>query len=472
MTTANLPPARERNRYGLRPFLAPHPPEAAEAMLDKVVLRVTGQVRAESEKALDDFAALIGSCQATATDAAPRLFGVGSWNGRKWTARRVEGTTIGGGELNFHRHERQRNEAGINLELWINPIRTLGHLLDRYPFEDIAGLSPLDFFRPTLNATATRRALDHRDNMIADFLSFSGTTQKGMVQRVANYLTAFEQALMGRVILELCPPEQGFTHSDDYGEVVATNGRVDLRLSWNTLNVSQCEVCWERHDPDALAKVHVVADRVLTSARTVEVQTYPDAKAATIERVLGAISVKVPLVQSGGIVLVVYAKAVDRLRIEVRYLSDIPQQVRERLSGSPRRLTDWFDALRHDAAPRIPWGRLKELLSVRDEPTLDAMLDLLEAVADVTDKCKNKRRGLLQQMLTHGAVTASNRDGATPSSVLERLTRRGVVEHVRLVGKDAEIGRRYRLTSRYAGLVGWVTAGAATDLGDDTLPSL
>lgn len=105
----------------------------------------------------------------------------------------------------------------------------------------------------------------------------------------------------------------------------------------------------------------------------------------------------------------------------------------------------------------VPWEGLHDLLAVHPEPSVDALADLLAALADATDRAKSKREGLLLELLRHGAVTGTSRDGPVPYQVLQKLADRGVLEHVGLVGRDRPQGRRYRLSRRYQGLVDTVS---------------
>lgn len=435
------PPARERNRYGIRSFHE-GPPLAREALLDRVELRARGTVLAPTDDCLRRFIERI-----SAGGTNPALFGRRQRRGNRWEASCLMGSTISGGELTVYR---RGGEAWLDLKLIVNPMRTLGHLLDTHVFDRIKDLSPSEFFARSPHPSAIDRTLDGRDNMVSDFLAFSGSVHDIFVQRVATYLDAFETALKHRVLEELCPPGYGYETSEDSGVLYAWNEGVHLALDWGGLTLSQCEVCWERHDPAALEKTRSLATGVLDAARSATVGIHLG-KDSLVERELGALSVKVPLVPDR-ITLAVYAKAIDRLRFEVRYNSDLPDEVRGRLSLGPRKLTDWFDAVREEAASRVPWNGIRELMLPVECGTIDALADLLEAVADVTDKAKSKRRSILHQLLLHGSITATNRTGNAPSAVLERLADRGVVEHVRLIARDAMIGRRYRLAPRFAGL--------------------
>jgi hypothetical protein len=464
------PPARERNRQGIRFFSADRRPEPREALFDKIVVRVRGSVRARNHEAIRNFAANVSSSPTAYSDEAPRLFGVGSWKSRRWSAPVVSGSTISDGELQLHLHrDRQPPEAGLNLELWLNPIRTLEHLLARHDQADFASLSPAEFFRRDPEPTARNRTLDGRDNMISDFLSFGGSAQLTLERRIETYLETFERALKGRLLQELCPVEQGYDWRDDCGDLVADNDEVTVRLDWSGLNVSQCEVCWERVKPDALEAVHQLGEGILRSARTGEVQLHPELEGAAVARELGAATVKLPLVPKGNVLLVLYAKARDRLRLEVRYLPELTQDVRDRLPPGPRSLVRWLNAFSEDAARRLRWDALTRMLTFPQPSDREALLDLVEAVQHATQRIQGKRRRLLSDLLTFGAVTATGAEGHAPIRVLDRLASMGVVEHVRLVARDAEMGRRFALAPRFRSLVELFAPESQED-GED-LPS-
>lgn len=447
-----LPPARERNRNGIRPFSAGRPPEPNEALFDKIVVRFGGSVHARDEQSLREFAAHIGSSRTADDGNTARLFGSGSWRGGKWTARVVRGTTISSGELQLHRRP-DRAEAGIDVHLFLNPMRTLEHLLKRHHRDDLAGLTSGEFFRESAEARQTAATLDGNDNMLSDFVAFAGTTQTALVQRVASYLALFEAALKGRILQELCPREQGYDWADDCGDLVASNGETDVRLRWSDISVSECEVCWERFLPTAREVVHRLGEGVLLAARNTEVQTFGEVAGGIVSREQGAVSVTLPIVRGReNIELQIYAKAADRLRLEVRYRSEIPQDIRERLPAGPRTLVRWMNALREDAATRLHWASISRMLEPSEDAALNTLLDFTEAVAAATRSVPAKRRTLMRDLLTFGAVTATGPAGTAPSGILKRLARRGVVEHIRFLARDPEIGRRYVLTARFSDL--------------------
>lgn len=439
---ATNPPARERYKHGIKSWAAADP-QPREALLDRVELRLRGTLVAPFEGGLARFAKRIG------TGTETPLFGRVHRRGGRWQASVLSGTTISGGDLVVYQ---SGLDAWLDVTLVVNPTRTLAHLLDRFSFDEIEGLDETEFFARSAEPRAADRTLDGRDNMVPDFLELAGTMHSKFVQRVATYLDWFERALLWRLVHDLCPPRYGYEIGARDGVIVASDDQVQLTLDWSGLTVSQCEVCWERHDPSALERVHVLAEEVLSSARSASIATHRLGQ-PSVERDLGALSVKVPIVPDR-IILGIYAKAIDRLRFEVRYNRSLPEEVSARLPDRPRRLTDWFDAIRDEAAERFPWANVQNLLNPPQTPSTDALADLLDAVADVTVKARPKRKSLLRQLLLHGAVTATNRDGDAPSALLERLVDRGVLEYVRLIGRDAKRGRRYRLTERYRGLVG------------------
>ena len=345
------PPARERNRFGIRAFTET-PPSIGETLFDRVELRVSGSISVLHESALDRFADRIGSGD------LPPLFGRAQRYRGSWIAKITSGSTISAGEISI---SHALPDPQFTVRLVVNPVRTLGHLLDRYSFDQIEQVPVGEFFAPADRPSASERTLDGQDNMVSDFLAFAGSIHSTYVQRVATFRRLFEANLRLRLLLDLCPQEDGYEYRREEGAYVAWNDHAVVRLDWGGLTISQAEACWERYDPQALAMVHGLADEVLRAARSAVVRTHPKTTGPSIERELGALSVKVPLTPKGHIVLVVYAKALDRLRVEVRYLKNLPDLVRERLPTGPRKLTDWFDAIGAEAAPRVP----KILLSKR-----------------------------------------------------------------------------------------------------------
>lgn len=440
-----LPPARERNRQGIRSYGENGAGDATDALIDRAQITVSGSLAAKSPDALRRFADAIG------TSATARILGRVRRDGNRWVAKSNKSTTISRAVLTGTDYV---GHARFELEVTVNPIRTLGHILDIHPFDDIARLSPEEFFAKRPSARATSLTLDGRDNMVADFTEFAGTFHKMYVQRVATYLSLFEQALINRLLDELCPTDRGYNRSNDGGAWLAESEDLSVRLEWGQLTVSQCEVCWERRDPGALARVHALADDTLRSARSVEVPifTHPSQEHPIgVSRELGSLAIRIPLPSE--VMIVVYAKAADRLRFEIRYMKDLPDMVRPQLPRGARTLVDWFDAIRNHAAARLPWAELHQRLQPPQEPTVEALAELTVAIADVAKgKQKPKREPLIRELLLHGAITATSNDGAAPFGILSRLADRGFLEHVRLASRDAEIGRRFRLTTRYASL--------------------
>lgn len=445
--SGDLPPARERNRYGLRALKSDRRPDAAEALFDKVAMRVQGSLRADCNEAIRNFATHVGSGGTAWSEDVPRLFGSGGWNGRRWEARAVGGNTLTGTVELYQ----DGASAAINIKLALNPIRTLEHLLQRYTPAEILQTSPSEFFREVSEPAAISRTLDRRDNMVSDFLRFAGSTQAGMVQQVATYLHDFEEALKVRLLHELAPAAHGFEWSENDGQLIARSDTVELRLDWRKLAVTHCEVCWERHYADALGVMGRLADAALATARGAQIQTHPDLAGASIGRDLAALTVTIPLVPKGDVVLVMYAKAADRLRFEVRYRRSISRHIRERLPPK-RRLIDWLGVFSEDAAARLPWDALARMLEPPEASNVDVLLDLIDAVTSATERVPDLRRGLVLALMQHGAITQTDVDGYAPARIVERLVRAGVLEHVRLMARDQELGRRYRLTRRYSGL--------------------
>lgn len=330
-------------------------------------------------------------------------------------------------------------------------MRTLGHLLNRYRYEDLAAIDPAQFFASIPNPTAANLTLDGKDNMVSDYRSFAGTIHRTYLQRVAEFLALYESNLRSKLFRELCPLQSGFDRRDMDGLSYGLNGEIEVGLDWAGLTVSQAEACWERYDPRALDKAHEFAHQVFLAARSTQVDIYRGNRGPSVSRNLGAVSVQFPLIPSGDVGLAIYAKARDRLRIEVRYRKNLPDKIRGTLPIRPQ-LTDWFDAIREDATKRISGHQFLDLCPSTQDADEEVLADLLDAVADVTKKAPRSRRLMFLELLRHGSITGTGKQGAAPTGLLEKLAERGILQHVRLIRKDSQKGRRYRLTPKYAGL--------------------
>lgn len=453
----SLPPARARYRHGLRPFLPDPALDAEEALIDRLDIVLDGSLQATSPDALRYYAELLNSSPAARGVARPRVFGRGRWQGNRFSLDVVKGTSVGSfGWFHLYQARGRGSGARIKLHLRLNPMRTLGHILDRFRSADLEALSPAEFFCLAEAPTASAKSLDRNDNMVTSFLRLGGTVDRERINGNSRYLRAYEQALRGLLLEELCPTEQEFTYSDDHGVLVARSPDYVLRLDWPSLAVTQCEVCWERAAPSPVATVAKLADAVLAAARQAAAQTHPILAQAGVERIGGAVSINVPLTPKGDTVLSVYAKRADeepRIRLEVRYKDNIPQTVRDCLDERSSRLLAWLDALRSNAVPRVPWAELHQLLAERPPLDVGSVIELVDAVTAATRGTDEQRRYIVEALLTTGGVTATGTDGLAPQSVLKALARGGHVEHIRLVGKDGIVGRRYALRKQRARLI-------------------
>jgi hypothetical protein len=432
-----LPTARARHRGGLRPYAADRPLDTYEALFDRVRIKVQGSIEATSDDAVREFGRKIG---ARDPNDKGRLFGAGQWSGGRLTARVVKGTTLGKGRLVVLA---SGLDARIDIEASINPMRTLGHLLDRVRLDDFATLAPGDFFAVQPVPTARARSLDGNDNMVSDPTRLGGSFEEERLRANAAYLSVFEDKLRTLLIEALCPRDAGYEYRRDGDDVVADDGATIVRLDWSRLTVSQCEVCWERTKTNAVATVAGLASAVLAGARAASLRH----DGLHQERTGGAVTLKVPLIPSGGVELAIYAKDEGRIRLEVRYKNDVPQSVRERVRRSAKgRLSAWFDAFRKDALPRVPWAEMHTIDTISLPLSTEHILDLVEAVDARVGGDQKRRRFILEALLSTGGVTATGPEGLAPAAVLNAIGKDGFIQYVRLIAKDGVIGRRYLLT--------------------------
>ncbi|MDG5748710.1 hypothetical protein P8Q88_11050 [Qipengyuania sp. XHP0207] len=115
-------------------------------MFDRLELRVKGSIVARDAASMENYVGQIG-----ASAEQPRLLGIAHRHGGAWKASAVNGTTISRCDL---RIVRTSPNAHFEMVISANPMRTLGHLLDRYNFDDLTAIEPSDFFAAVREPTA------------------------------------------------------------------------------------------------------------------------------------------------------------------------------------------------------------------------------------------------------------------------------------------------------------------------------
>jgi hypothetical protein len=447
-----LPPARERYKSGMRSLDWDVAPNADEAFIDRVRISVSGSVQYLTEDGDDRYRALLnGGPSGSFLHADYRIFGTGHSVRPGFRMKVMKGSSILWGELKLSPLF-GRDGCRLQLDLQLNPTRTLSHLLGRYSIEDIESLDAAAFFALDPAPVATAISLDANDNMVADFAAFSGTFFHTRTSYIRRFLAAYERALKDALIEHLCPVQQGFIVGDDCDDIVARSDFCSVQVGWSELSVGQCEVYWERQTTSALDVVRHLADGALAAARSCEVTAHPMAGDVTMERELDALSVRWPLTPRRNLTLAIYAKSRDRVRLEVRYHEKIPSEVRDGIRRERGRMFEWLESLRRDASGRIQFEGLRRLLEPAAPPSVTALCDFIEALDAACNQVADTRRRVLELLLTTGGISVPPSGAEVPPGVVDHLRRAGVVERVRLVGRELRGSRRYRLTEKFRGL--------------------
>jgi hypothetical protein len=103
-------------------------------------------------------------------------------------------------------------------------------------------------------------------------------------------------------------------------------------------------------------------------------------------------------------------------------------------------------------------------MAEREVPDPLAVVDLAEGVRLATEGHAGLFRPVLESLVLTGGVTDGGERGAIPSSVVNALVRRGIVERVRLRRREDRVsGRRYRLTGRFDGVASPMTLGTTNN---------
>lgn len=456
---------RERNREGLRSWLDRRSPDFGEARIDKIVVKLSGRIRSESADAISSYISHLNSIDPVGT---PKLFTNFGTRPPLRSSVRSDHWTIQSGDVQISgRSSDVQREIRISLSM--NPTRTLQHVLGEHDFQDLARLSPREFFLcdPRVEAEVRRVTLSRSDNALLGRRNLGGAEAEYRAVRWREYLDIFEAQLRCLVIETFLPAELGFEGGALHGSGETAFGQVYVGLDWADLTVAQAEVFWERHCDSAPSVARQIANRGVAAASRAAVRLFPREGVVTgtgeessqsrvaVARENNAYLLSVPLNRSVGVV--VYAKLEDRLRFEVRYLRSVTRELRVAPSRTEARaLAAWIDDLVRDALNRLPWAELRSLAhDSGDEVCLPSLIaSLADALREACD-----RRGIsgwfepaFRELLREGGVSLCRAGQSNEVKVMERLARKGVVQRPRLLRRETGV-IRWRLAGEYLGLL-------------------
>lgn len=442
--TANAPQpnVRYRSQSGMKPF--DHTRDASflfplgDARHDRIKLFVEARIRVPSGA----YEEVLHSMASPDED--------GLFAGRLRSGR--DGPFL---ELFSHEHQRRtwlvtlagrRNRAvyreqhgliDVGLELDLNPTRYLAHQCQT-SLAAIRARNPFEALRsnPRVQSDLRGRTLDASDNVLFGAELMGG---RAFGQRDAHW-----RAVMN-------------TYFDHVQEALGTTfapAHFNARLMSFSMNVKQAEIYWELASVDAVSVVADLCNAFKTASGDTRVsqvfQSRPAMASSTIN--LGgdrnARWLKLPLTEE--IDLKVYAKMLDRIRVELTYHGGIRRHA-QRACGS-------HIATRCNSAVVETLLSLRGAASIRLTQAWDAIMALyrpFEGTGEICDfMCRlnsaveeDNRRLMLSLLANHRGVTATDASGVASPAVCRALERKGVLQRIRPCNRAPA---RYALAPRYS----------------------
>lgn len=468
--------ARNRGRMGLQRFNTDLCPSLHEMAVDRVRLKVSGRwaargPRSEMLNRFQDYLQYIGT-------ADPVFERVGTRGRRSFlTIRKTAPLTLRG-NITLVRDLDAPNNLFVNLD--VNPTRTLEHLLQQYGHRRdfavaVAEMLPVEFFQ---RSPAPRIASGGSEN----FISYVSLARLRLGNDIfGSFLPIYVGQLRAWVEQTLFWGEYHhlFRHTNGVTEIATYFGDPSearpedfvVRLDWSQVSLNLTEVYFERHHGQAHLAVERLARSSLAGLRDVHVRRYdndPDELETAdaddgeqgmplaagvldhVRRAHGELSVSGKLTSDRR--YTIYAKNDGRLRFELKYdglplAHDFPTDVDP---STP--LISRLEAARQAAMSDMRWANVGAYCTELPRSAPDAMADLIEAVdGAVGDEPTISTASIIRELLTSGGLTEDAE--LLPRPVLERLERRGVVEHRPMRNRGARgSGRRYLLAPAYLAL--------------------
>lgn len=328
-------------------------------------------------------------------------------------------------------HNVSRAAIETTLELDLNPTRFRAHQPDDWDPE-ADHRNPLDALR--LNASVRTElasiTLDGNDNVLTGLHRLGGTTFSRRASQWLQVLEAYFRLIEEAIRADFAPTSLG---------VRAFDFRMFLR---------QAECYWEFQSPQAIADV----------ARA----------ASAISHLDGATSIYGPLSRGGvnnlrwvklrpnaASELKIYAKMPDRIRIELSFLSRIPQFLSRTGRPAGDTAASMLMTLGHTAssAVRSLWTDMARLLNSTEDPK-----ELITFLSALNRSVPAENLQLMLQLLIHHHGLNAAQDGTIISkSVCDALVRERVLFRVR--GRR-DIPTRYRVSDSYLQLLQRLETGA------------
>ncbi|WP_447931864.1 hypothetical protein [Sphingopyxis fribergensis] len=338
-----------------------------------------------------------------------------------------------------------RSQQGtININLSVNPTRTLAHLLARFGNElspaelwsEIASLSPVSFFAKA-EAGLISSSLDGSDNWlpatryVRDRLG--GDPWEHFLPIYVDRLRVVCNALLMEALVDPA--------NEPTNRVPSPMG--DVSLHWGDVRVSSVETYFERYHRHAISTVRRGGNALLAADHSVDFWRYlPAATSFHRENARFSVSMKLP----GTRRLAIYAKLRDRLRFEIRRKGKGDYSRLASPTDGNMRLLGILEQERRALLGAVEWEAIGELFAGPDHPEIADIETLIEQVCASCGQEASFAAEILNRLLFDGAITEAD----VPRAIIGNLRKRGIVDRQLIRVRDIN-GRtkRFALTAPY-----------------------
>lgn len=420
-------------------------PRLQDIGVDRLQVSITGRWRSSSENGWSLFENALHLPQVDWFNRPERPPNPNSASRNVGLSKRRNGSTISACTIALRRLN--TSDGIVQIDLTLNPTRTLSHLLARYTgdhssddrvdldlLDELRGLELTDFFRQTDEADVGR-SLDGSDNVLPP-------TRQVREQLGDDFWSTFLPLFVDRVrhlCVALLSEYPSVETDEQIDRITLPDGMV--MVDWSEVKVPQIECYFERYHRDAITAVRRGGWAVLATDHTSAIQTYADQISFSRDNDRFAIGMPLNDIYR----LAIYAKLRDRIRFEVRRVgkgnySGLPAHP----SGS--RLLDIIEHERARALNASNWQNLGELLAGPDRPQIQDLAHMIEQVGLAVNGDADVMTAILGALLIDGSVS----ENTAPRDVIRRLSDGGIIERSRIRHRDINNRvTRYILTAPY-----------------------
>ncbi len=421
------PPQRGKDGFAR---LAREPaPSVSDVMIDSFRIRLSGRMRA---------ADATGSNVEVFERHKVRLIDASGISAAVWKCPPVGSTRtfsveLAAGHSTVNARQKvdlDQEGATIALDLQANPTRTLRHLLARAPegepFRDwLDGLSAEEFFAKSAELQPLQTA-DDNDNALVNLNQPRHLMGKAFI---GSLLDVFEDKLSDWAVSAAAIHDLAIRERRPSGLVRLVSSTDELTFDWSKISPRSIETYIERRHSSANALLERLKDDVQSSQYAASWRRYGINEIG--ERFGNTVVIGTDLTRS--IQRKVYAKTMDRVRIETRYTKGVMNSLRlKHRELGPHPLATICNAARMDTINRLQWDVICDLCVEPRRATLAEAIDMISSIGREARAHRRPAGPVTFALISTGGVEATDPDGAIPLSLLEALEARGIVSRENL----------------------------------------